>query len=696
MSPIKVTGLKRHFFSSPLFGQKTLNGSRVALAALVKAFGDKKAHTLSDETIKAIVKRLIDKMASKKAKDTGFGREPFKQLFVDIICSPPFKEALFKDAWLVKTLPKDSLSLLFQSSAFNDPELLTFGKLLLTSKDAMKPSAFTKFTDALPRQKLLFLVTKLQNYDRSLAYDNLSEDILKSLLCKAKFADAPVLTLGLKASGMLPHRVMCFPIGQDASTDATDVAPLSKELAHPLAKMVVNIERFPKDAHLSLDLDPLGTLENGGYVIYPSAPGQFKIAVKGHDGTVTSLPLTSTDGKWTVKKKSLETLLKQPSCLLDLLRNQLKVRFAEEPTPVIVDDQGRRTGVTTKGNAVLATGGFGVIKKGEVTGATGPKVVKKIEIDGLPHRYIERLECGEYHIEGNHLVLHKPIQEVVNTLTCKKTHTGLTNEDNLGRFINDTYLEAEIGQRFNHPNLVRTALSSHPYQGKLHVTVDNTRYQVYAQGPNQESVAVTGNKMLIVQDFIDGQELFKIIEQDIAAVNHVPEERKLKYFFQILLGVAEMHRQGIVHRDLKPENVMVDQNDTVKVIDFGLSRYVSERYQWATINEGSPGYVAPEIGRRNVEAGYETKSDAFSVAAIGFAMFFFKKVGFLGPRPREGRAHYYTTEALRTLTSGGSPKTKAIANYLIKMADTNPKTRLSVVECIEQLKTDPVLQEVFR
>lgn len=58
-----------------------------------------------------------------------------------------------------------------------------------------------------------------------------------------------------------------------------------------------------------------------------------------------------------------------------------------------------------------------------------------------------------------------------------------------------------------------------------------------------------------------------ITEPDVG----MPQHEAQRYFNQLLLGVSYLHTRGVAHRDLKPENILLDENDNIKISDFGMA-----------------------------------------------------------------------------------------------------------------------------
>ena len=86
---------------------------------------------------------------------------------------------------------------------------------------------------------------------------------------------------------------------------------------------------------------------------------------------------------------------------------------------------------------------------------------------------------------------------------------------------------------------------------------------------------------------------------------------------QIISGIEYIHKLGIVHRDLKPENLLLDHNNSIKIVDFGLSNLYKHGEKLKTAC-GSPCYAAPEMikGERYLGLG----ADIWSSGVILYAM----------------------------------------------------------------------------
>ncbi|KAL6263823.1 hypothetical protein P5V15_003906 [Pogonomyrmex californicus] len=101
------------------------------------------------------------------------------------------------------------------------------------------------------------------------------------------------------------------------------------------------------------------------------------------------------------------------------------------------------------------------------------------------------------------------------------------------------------------------------------------------------------NMEYIFLEYASGGELFDRIEPDIG----MPICEAQKYFRQLISGVEYLHIQGVAHRDLKPENLLLDNNDNLKISDFGMATIFRIRDKERLLDKkcGTLPYVAPEV-----------------------------------------------------------------------------------------------------
>lgn len=81
-----------------------------------------------------------------------------------------------------------------------------------------------------------------------------------------------------------------------------------------------------------------------------------------------------------------------------------------------------------------------------------------------------------------------------------------------------------------------------------------------------------GEEIYVVFEFISSGELFDVIRN----VGALDPSKARKYFQQIIYALRYIHGLGIAHRDLKPENILLDEDDNIKLIDFGLSNIAKD------------------------------------------------------------------------------------------------------------------------
>ena len=145
--------------------------------------------------------------------------------------------------------------------------------------------------------------------------------------------------------------------------------------------------------------------------------------------------------------------------------------------------------------------------------------------------------------------------------------------------------EAGIGERLSHPGVMR-------------VFAGEKRSRTY-----------------MVMEWCEGRRLREILD-----AGPLSQDRAVRITLEVLDALEYIHDNGVVHRDLKPENIMVDSEDRIKLIDFGIAGDSGARrltYANFTSTLGTADYIAPEQvkGKRG-----DGRSDLYSMGVILYEM----------------------------------------------------------------------------
>jgi serine/threonine protein kinase len=133
-----------------------------------------------------------------------------------------------------------------------------------------------------------------------------------------------------------------------------------------------------------------------------------------------------------------------------------------------------------------------------------------------------------------------------------------------------------------------------------------------------DGIAQNGCAFLVLE-LLEGEPLDVIHARE----HHLEVTRVLEIADQVLDALAAAHDVGIFHRDLKPENLMIEDDGTVRILDFGIA-FMADTGPGPriTINGcamGTPGFMAPEQARGEWSSA-DARTDIWSLGAMMFTL----------------------------------------------------------------------------
>lgn len=209
---------------------------------------------------------------------------------------------------------------------------------------------------------------------------------------------------------------------------------------------------------------------------------------------------------------------------------------------------------------------------------------------------MEIKKLGRYEIDGvigqgAMGIVYKGVDPKIGRVVALKTlHPGAElPASQMEEFKQRFAREAQSAGRLTHPNIV-------------------TIYDVGEEG----AIAY------IAMEFLEGQSL----EEMILKRQPLSIETIIRIMTDLCSGLAYAHKNGIIHRDIKPANLIITNDGTAKITDFGIAKIVSTSATQTGMIVGTPSYMSPEqITGRPVDA----RSDIFSLGAVLYELLTYEK-----------------------------------------------------------------------
>lgn len=182
-------------------------------------------------------------------------------------------------------------------------------------------------------------------------------------------------------------------------------------------------------------------------------------------------------------------------------------------------------------------------------------------------------------------------------------------------------------------------------------------------------------------EYVPGETLQELIRRE----KKTPWSKALDIAIQICAALKHAHDMGVIHRDLKPANLILQEDGTVKLVDFGISKIFGYDQTAAGSVMGTADYMAPE---QATDAGISARTDLYSLGCVMYAM-------LVGRPPFRGKNITEVIEALKykdavalDLIDPEMPDdiVELVHQLLSKLPEDRPPTSLAVMNRLKAMR----------
>ncbi len=204
---------------------------------------------------------------------------------------------------------------------------------------------------------------------------------------------------------------------------------------------------------------------------------------------------------------------------------------------------------------------------------------------------------------------------------------GKLGQGGFGRVyrVRDLHLEREVALKVLHPHLTADPGVVEKFRREAQLAARLNHLNIV----DIYDIAGRSGLLWYTMEIVDGPNIAQLVQRE----GPMPVDQVLRLLREALSALGHAHALGLVHRDIKPENMLIEQDGSLRITDFGLALALrgQGRFGGATSQSGTPQFASPEqlLGER-----VDQRTDLYSLAAVAcFALL--GRVPFAGSTPEQ-------------------------------------------------------------